>query len=440
MDKFDQDIDSTIKYRIESWYKVRVSPNTRGEMAAILKHKANGETSYIVGDPLDTTFDIENELEGKCAGIFQLDYTGTEDNEQGDSHNDEAEGRKAQDDSESSVNCHLLFQEKGFRSFLREGKNNETSFWSSPSISHFTIFRDMTNILTLESEVLEIQKKSFVHLTEYACDFWMSHFLEIDPEVLEKEDVVAIEDDEFQFDDFEDVTSEERITHTSEVLQHEIPVWQAGFKLFQKAVEATEVLNFANKARKFISDGSIDNKVLNKITESLESKDVYDEMVKLVQDMTPEEWTYWLSSNTESFNKSEFQNAATALGYDRQEVHLKLYEEAIAKMDQVSWDRSGLLRQTLATYLYRVMKAERLILESLADMIMEDFRSSPNPSDKMEMICQIKSLAYPGPTVFEDFNADVSHTAVATALMMMQGRRDTEWENFWKRDEVLDVL
>lgn len=50
----------------------------------------------------------------------------------------------------------------------------------------------MTNILTLESEVLEIQKKSFVHLTEYACDFWMSHFLEIDPEVLEKEDVVAV--------------------------------------------------------------------------------------------------------------------------------------------------------------------------------------------------------------------------------------------------------
>lgn len=28
-----------------------------------------GETSYIVGDPLDTTFDIENELEGKCAGL-----------------------------------------------------------------------------------------------------------------------------------------------------------------------------------------------------------------------------------------------------------------------------------------------------------------------------------------------------------------------------------
>lgn len=25
-------------------------------------------------------------------------------------------------------------------------------------------------------------------------------------------------------------------------------------------------------------------------------------------------------------------------------------------------------------------------------------------------------------------------------LKMMQGRRDTEWENFWKRDEVLDVL
>lgn len=143
----------------------------------------------------------------------------------------------------------------------------------------------------------------------------------------------------------------------------------------------TEVLNFANKARKFISDGSIDNKVLNKITESLESKDVYDEMVKLVQDMTPEEWTYWLSSNTESFNKSEFQNAATALGYDRQEVHLKLYEEAIAKMDQVSWDRSGLLRQTLATYLYRVVndreKSQKASSRHAADESREAYFREP---------------------------------------------------------------
>lgn len=78
------------------------------------------------------------------------------------------------------------------------------------------------------------------------------------------------------------------------------------------------------------------------------------------------------------------------------------------------------------------MKAERLISESLADMIMEDFRSSPNPSDKMEMICQIKSLAYPGPTVFEDFNADVSHTAVATALMVR--KFDTrEFESILKK-------
>ncbi|GME59925.1 glyoxalase bleomycin resistance protein dioxygenase protein [Neofusicoccum parvum] len=177
------------------------------------------------------------------------------------------------------------------------------------------------------------------------------------------------------------------------------------------------------------------------ITDKLDEKEQHDRLVELFSGFRDKDKLYWLSSYNNKDNHEVFQRAAAKSG--KQDLVVETYQRLL-KLAYQLFSRDVGLRYELADYYYRVIgdrgKARELleqVMESsskgeameeytllstrshLAELLMEQFRSNVDSSEKASILEEMKKLAFPPDYLLgADFNPHVSNTAIPAALMV----------------------
>ncbi|KAL1634037.1 hypothetical protein SLS56_002629 [Neofusicoccum ribis] len=178
------------------------------------------------------------------------------------------------------------------------------------------------------------------------------------------------------------------------------------------------------------------------ITDKLDEKEQHDRLVELFSGFRDKDKLYWLSSYSNNKDNHEvFQRAAAKSG--KQDLVVETCQRLL-KLAYQLFSRDLGLRYELADYYYRVIgdrgKARELleqVMESsskgeameeytllstrshLAELLMEQFRSTVDSSEKASILEEMKKLAFPPDYLLgADFNPHVSNTAIPAALMV----------------------
>ncbi|KAF9639816.1 putative glyoxalase bleomycin resistance protein dioxygenase protein [Lasiodiplodia theobromae] len=168
--------------RLFAWLAYSKRPLTYGEASNLVS---------FVND--DAKLSLEEEIEGKSARLLRLAQITSEDEESSDDSDGEGsetadEAIENHDDTDPNTWVPLRFQERSLRQYFREAIVDEKGLRSSPSSAHLIIFRTIATILTTDVE----EDATIRMLKNYAADFWIPHFLDIQVEKASDEDAKAV--------------------------------------------------------------------------------------------------------------------------------------------------------------------------------------------------------------------------------------------------------
>ncbi|KAK0661719.1 hypothetical protein DIS24_g2303 [Lasiodiplodia hormozganensis] len=168
--------------RLFAWLAYSKRPLTYGEASNLVS---------FVND--DAKLSLEEEIEGKSARLLRLAQITSEDEESSDDSDGEGsetadEAIENHDDTDPNTRVPLRFQERSLRQYFREAIVDEKGLRSSPSSAHLIIFRTIATILTTDVE----EDATIRMLKNYAADFWIPHFLDIQVEKASDEDAKAV--------------------------------------------------------------------------------------------------------------------------------------------------------------------------------------------------------------------------------------------------------
>ncbi|KKY22544.1 putative conserved hypothetical protein [Diplodia seriata] len=168
--------------RLFAWLAYSKRPLTYGEASNLVT---------FVND--DANLSLEEEIEGKSARLLRLAQITSEDEESSDESDGEGsetadEALENHDDTDPNTLVPLRFQERSLRQYFREAVVDEYGLRSSPSSAHLIIFRTIATILTTDVE----DDATIKMLKNYAADFWIHHFLDIEVDRASDEEVKSV--------------------------------------------------------------------------------------------------------------------------------------------------------------------------------------------------------------------------------------------------------
>ncbi|GME44923.1 glyoxalase bleomycin resistance protein dioxygenase protein [Neofusicoccum parvum] len=189
--------------------------------------------------------------------------------------------------------------------------------------------------------------------------------------------------------------------------------------LLEDDVEATiTVVN--ERAVPLLPEDSFSYFYFGGITDKLDEKEQHDRLVELFSGFRDKDKLYWLSSYNNKDNHEVFQRAAAKSGKD-----VGLRYELADYYYRVIGDRGKareLLEQVMESSSKGEVMEEYTLLSTrshLVELLMEQFRSNVDSSEKASILEEMKKLAFPPDYLLgADFNPHVSNTAIPAALMV----------------------
>ncbi|KAL1647975.1 hypothetical protein SLS58_002299 [Diplodia intermedia] len=168
--------------RLFAWLAYSKRPLTYGEASNLVT---------FVND--DAKLSLEEEIEGKSARLLRLAQMTSEDEESSDESDGEGsetadEALENHDDTDPNTLVPLRFQERSLRQYFREAIVDEYGLRSSPSSAHLIIFKTIATILTTDVE----DDATIKMLKNYAADFWIHHFLDIEVDRASDDEVKSV--------------------------------------------------------------------------------------------------------------------------------------------------------------------------------------------------------------------------------------------------------
>jgi hypothetical protein len=127
--------------------------------------------------------------------ILQLS-TNTADDEQSSDESDSDIADKQEDENpaesiDNSIYSPLRFQERSLRQYFRETSVDEAGLRSPPSLAHVTIFNMAVRCLDVLVDLNSMDTISY-NLQNYAANYWLQHFLDIQPGSILDKDVQGV--------------------------------------------------------------------------------------------------------------------------------------------------------------------------------------------------------------------------------------------------------
>lgn len=127
--------------------------------------------------------------------ILQLS-TNTADDEQSSDESDSDIADKQEDEdpaenTDNSIYSPLRFQERSLRQYFRETSVDEAGLRSPPSLAHLTIFNMAVRCLDVLVDLSSTDTISY-NLQNYAANYWLQHFLDIQPSSIPDQDMQGV--------------------------------------------------------------------------------------------------------------------------------------------------------------------------------------------------------------------------------------------------------
>jgi hypothetical protein len=127
--------------------------------------------------------------------ILQLS-TNTADDEQSSNESDSDIADKQEDEdpaanTDNSIYSPLRFQERSLRQYFRETSVDEAGLRSPPSLAHVTIFNMAVRCLDVLVDRDSTDAISY-KLQNYAANYWLLHFLDIQPDSIPDKDMQGV--------------------------------------------------------------------------------------------------------------------------------------------------------------------------------------------------------------------------------------------------------
>jgi hypothetical protein len=127
--------------------------------------------------------------------ILQLSANAADDGQSSDESDsdiaDKQDDENPDENTDNSIYSPLRFQERSLRQYFRETSVDEAGLRSPPALAHLTIFSMAVRCL----DVL-FDRNSTVTISEdlqdYAANFWLQHFLDIEPDSIPDKDVQGV--------------------------------------------------------------------------------------------------------------------------------------------------------------------------------------------------------------------------------------------------------
>jgi hypothetical protein len=93
--------------------------------------------------------------------------------------------------TDNSIYSPLRFQERSLRQYFRETSVDEAGLRSPPSLAHLTIFNMAVRCLDVLVDLNSTDTISY-NLQNYAANYWLQHFLDIQPDSIPDKDMQGV--------------------------------------------------------------------------------------------------------------------------------------------------------------------------------------------------------------------------------------------------------